>query len=346
MKVFENNTNFTSMRKIRLLTMLLAVLILPLISGCGKMMSEGEGGWVQVLYSTGNTTTIPSQVNHLLSTKWDQDHPWNQKCPIDDGTHCKVGCVMVAMGQIMYYLNRNFGYPTALYETVYLSEDIPDNLYDQICLSNYNSSSSRWASMATNRSGTDAGIEYVEDFLASLGKQMHADYGSNETTCAYVHDSDFNAFGIDCDGDNYDYDSVISNLNSGKPVFAFAPYGSGATNSHAWVIDGYKNERTYYSVTYKFYYVEDLSEISGSSYNGYGIVSTYTDEEMSVMFSYCYSGMEIIDSTSILSKYFLMNWGENGGSSDNVYYDASNWTYLSYQINNTDRHIFYNFSSL
>ena len=319
MKVFENNTNFTSMRKIRLLTMLLAVLILPLISGCGKMMSEGvpesvdslplsedfafqegvsdgapedffiskdlaglyvmvsseigdkwemtpyekdgnvlfyivnrkgkgwelvssdmrtgvtlacgeegefsmpenensnrycwysmmigsleelkgsaevpegseesvkfwrslkatldhertyeqtksgeiyrtrqesdpadgEGGWVQVLYDTGNSSTILSRVNHLLTTEWDQESPWNNKCPSIEGVKCKVGCVMVAMGQIMYYLNRNFGYPTKLYESVTLSDNIPGELYQQIVLSDLNDTSSRWAYMAETAS--------------------------------------------------------------------------------------------------------------------------------------------------------------------------------------------------
>jgi hypothetical protein len=42
-------------------------------------------------------------VGPLLTTKWGQFHPYNEKCPEFAGTRCPVGCTATAMAQIMRY---------------------------------------------------------------------------------------------------------------------------------------------------------------------------------------------------------------------------------------------------
>lgn len=42
-----------------------------------------------------------SSVEHLVTTKWGQDAPFNSQCPQVNGKNCWVGCVATAMAQIM-----------------------------------------------------------------------------------------------------------------------------------------------------------------------------------------------------------------------------------------------------
>ena len=56
---------------------------------------------------------FPSQAGPLITWVWGQRAPYNYMCPLTDPTpwggylpdedHCRVGCVAVAIGQIMRY---------------------------------------------------------------------------------------------------------------------------------------------------------------------------------------------------------------------------------------------------
>lgn len=43
----------------------------------------------------------PEIVEHYVPTTWGQGDPYNKFCPIREGKHCPVGCVAVAIGQIL-----------------------------------------------------------------------------------------------------------------------------------------------------------------------------------------------------------------------------------------------------
>ena len=44
-----------------------------------------------------------AKISPMLTTKWDQEYPYNLKCPTYEGTRCVTGCGATAMAQIMYY---------------------------------------------------------------------------------------------------------------------------------------------------------------------------------------------------------------------------------------------------
>ena len=46
---------------------------------------------------------IRTAIAPLIKTHWDQDAPYNNLCPVIDGTKTVTGCVATAMAQIMYY---------------------------------------------------------------------------------------------------------------------------------------------------------------------------------------------------------------------------------------------------
>jgi len=52
---------------------------------------------------------LPSSVPHLVTAEWHQGSPFNNLCPIIDGSTCLVGCVALSMAQVMHY----YKYPTS-----------------------------------------------------------------------------------------------------------------------------------------------------------------------------------------------------------------------------------------
>ncbi|MGN0213235.1 MAG: C10 family peptidase [Muribaculaceae bacterium] len=57
-----------------------------------------------VTFAATEMTTGRAAVSPLLTTKWNQDSPFNDKCPMyDDERRCATGCTATAMAQIMNY---------------------------------------------------------------------------------------------------------------------------------------------------------------------------------------------------------------------------------------------------
>ena len=54
-------------------------------------------------HKTRANRTAKSDVGPLITTKWNQDAPYNNLCPITDGVHCATGCVATAYAQVMFY---------------------------------------------------------------------------------------------------------------------------------------------------------------------------------------------------------------------------------------------------
>ncbi len=54
------------------------------------------------LLSTSHYPT-KSAIAPMLKSKWNQDAPYNDQCPMFNGKHAPTGCTITAMAQIMYY---------------------------------------------------------------------------------------------------------------------------------------------------------------------------------------------------------------------------------------------------
>lgn len=169
-------------------------------------------------------------VEPLLTSKWGQGVPYNEQMPqpiIGNCEHAKVGCVAVAIGQLMYYYNHP------------LLQEMQINQFD-------------WCNMKDVIHGESLDIEKkaVSGLLASCADQVHSIYGCDNTTSLLN-------YGLDALVDNYKYNpnasfefqenhsdnwwksEIIGQLDRGNPV----PY-AGATNvwgadGHAFVCDGY-----------------------------------------------------------------------------------------------------------
>lgn len=298
--------------------------------------------WVKVLVSNATTYTTVENIPHLIQTKWGQFSPWNEKTPYRSlyGVlkHSATCCVATTVSQIQYYLNQTIGSPTGLYESV----SVPyrgNATYQDISLSNYVDSSSRWESMPLTKSSS-GNASFVADLMSANGKFLNVLYGLGQSS-AYCSVLQFANCGLQTSSDAYDIDIVTADLRSNKPVIITA-----RPNGHCWIIDGYYHLRQDSSTTYAYYYVDDVSSVSGT-YMGYDVESVYSNLEMEAIYpGYC-NGCQVTDEAVYNNRYLLMNWGWEGKDDNNYYsiYNQDPWLAGGYSFY-LDRTIYHNINIL
>ena len=179
-------------------------------------------------------------VGPLLTEKWHQGCLYNSLCPEKNGPcgHAEVGCVAVAMGQIMHYWSYpDTGWGSNSYTNfgVELSADFGNTVYN-------------WDHMpdSLTENSTDTEIEAVATLLYHCGVSVNTTYSNNGSTAGAsdipyallryfkysraIHRESQN------DYSNEEWLAMIkNNLDLQRPV-QYTAYGSGA---HAFVCDGY-----------------------------------------------------------------------------------------------------------
>ena len=180
-------------------------------------------------------------VEPLLTEKWHQGCRYNSLCPEKNGPcgHAEVGCVAVAMGQIMHYWgypNTGWGSNSYYNYSVELSADFGNTTYD-------------WEHMpdSLTETSSDVEIEAVATLLYHCGISVNMSYSNNGSTASSsdvpyallryfkysraIHTEKLN------DYSNEEWLSMIkSNLDLQKPVYYS---GRGSGGGHAFVCDGY-----------------------------------------------------------------------------------------------------------
>ena len=180
-------------------------------------------------YEIVETTTYFFDSGLLINTAWKQTSPFNES-----KLGYKMGCVPVALGQIMAY----YKHPSSV--------TVDGNSY------NFN-----WNRICAF---TDASVEYtypeyakdVSSLLLAIGLQADATYVLDTSSDGtYVHESQvkptFEHFGYTCSTlSSYDYSTVKSELFASRPVYM---QGINENNDgHAWVaVRCYKVEYDYKS---------------------------------------------------------------------------------------------------
>jgi len=182
-------------------------------------------------------------IEPLIQAKWGQGIPWNKFCPSDDeGRHAPVGCVAVALAQIMYYWewpvkgqgsnsyvpssHREYGTVEALFDTTFY----------------------HWDEMHPSQPA-DASALLL--FHAGVGTNMN--YGPDESgsnSSAYAENALVNYFLYSPDmifreKGSYDYDDwaqlLRQDIVNGRPVFYRGTDPEGGFG-HAFNIDGFRDE--------------------------------------------------------------------------------------------------------
>lgn len=183
----------------------------------GQVIPGGNGGSNS---GNGNATSpkwtdwiFDSGVKPLIKTKWHQHSPYNNDCPIKDGSRCVAGCVAIATGQIAAYYQK----PANENWSVISSFGIYRNgKYDV----------------------PSANIDIVSAYIHSIGEKLKMDYGVKNSSSNIYKAKRYvrNYMGFDARIHKWDWDRVRGRLKQNMPVYT---RGTGPEGGHAWIVDGY-----------------------------------------------------------------------------------------------------------
>lgn len=239
---------------------------------------------------------------HLTQTKWGQEDPWNQYCPIDPETNISsvAGCWPVAVAQLLYHLHYNINKPSRTFSE-----------YDYDTYECITPSLTIWDKMKRSLydSDTTKKSEPSAVLIRWIGKEMNVNYGSYGTSGNINKFISFiNNIPNLISGEQSityrinEYGEMLNDIshylfNRRQPClirahtneFLGAPTGDG----HTWLIDGYRRE----IYTYKYVY-------------------RWTSRTDNHLYEY---GEIREDFIEVQDKYIMMNWGWNGLEDNNLY---------------------------
>lgn len=205
--------------------------------------------------ATRRAVTERENIGPLLKCWFNQDYPYNAKCPLSDGRQCLTGCVATAMAQIMYY----WQWPKQTTDTIpgYQSIsklDIPDLPAIPITTIDWDNILSEYRYGETY---SDSQVDAISTLMLLCGTSVCMIYGPGSS----MGDSFLAAKAL---SRYFDYDDIISHyyrdeindteewekmiydeLKDGRPVLYSA---SGPRGGHAFVLDGY--EEGYFHVNW------------------------------------------------------------------------------------------------
>jgi hypothetical protein len=212
-------------------------------------------------------------VEPLLTTKWNQDFPYNNLSPLDPagpGGHCFAGCVAAAMGQLEnYYRFPSRGQGSYAYvHPVYgnFSANFEETTYD-------------FGSMLSSITKENDSLSHL---LLDQGISVDMDWGPTGSgmwnhKAAYSLKTYFR-YGPETqyyfrDSVSLDWDSLlITNLDQRKPMYYAGWAGYNTQDGHAFVCDGYQPGNYYHfnwgwGGSYDGYFYTDALNPGGSNFN-------------------------------------------------------------------------------
>lgn len=242
-----------------------------------KANPSETGGNVAEQWREGRTTarsiqaeTSIKEVAPLVTAQWNQGCYYNQYCPEDaNSKYCGrtlVGCVAVAMGQIMNYHK----YPDACTDIPgYTHENKGKTSYGWI--DNISSTTYNWGDMADklDETSSEQQIDAVGKLLYHCGVAVKMNYGTSvsqvdvkEVPAALCNYFNYSASSQYIDKGNYSYldwkELLKNELDNNRPVLYAGAY-------HAFVCDGYQ-DNDYFHFNWgwggqdnNYFYMNDLT---------------------------------------------------------------------------------------
>lgn len=187
-------------------------------------MKSEQGNEKPILLSS----DLPARVDPLLSDNWDQEKdPYLRFTPLDNmGNHCVVGCVALAMGEVMRY----WQWPKDAYDWKNMLDDYKEGQF------------------------TEAQGDAVGHLLADCGRKVSMFYGTTSSAAKSIRQPAalVDSLGYDIGAQVYFRDFfrqsewhnlLHKELAAGRPILLSA---MSATLSHAFVCDGYNEEGLYH----------------------------------------------------------------------------------------------------
>lgn len=197
---------------------------------------------------------VKESVKPLLKTTWGQNTPYNQYCPQRTNSsgelqNCPVGCVALALGQIMKYYNypktgkgKKSYQPFGLSET--LSADFENTTYKWELMKD------SYVRLGSYKTYTDEEADAVATLLFHAGVSvgtLYAISGSSAFAYANIPHNLVDNFRYSKEEIRYlsrsDYSKeewmalIFDELSNGRPIFYTG--NSPKSGGHAFVLDGY-----------------------------------------------------------------------------------------------------------
>lgn len=185
-----------------------------------------------------------SPIAPLTQSKWNQDAPYNDDCPLDNGKRSVTGCVATAMAQVMYYHRwpekgtGSFSYHWSVGDST-LSVNFADITFD-------------WDDMTDTygKESTAAQRAAVAQLMYACGVSVHMHYTSGGSGAASIDIGHAlsNYFGYADDMASpqryfyglIDWENMIyDQLSQGLPVLY---NGQGSIGGHQFICDGYSSD--------------------------------------------------------------------------------------------------------
>lgn len=272
-------------------------------------------GWDSTASQAQRVTANVSGVAPLLSTTWNQGCYYNTYCPAySEGScgHVPVGCVAVAMGQIMnYWKYPASNNPIPGYIDGYNYNDdnqpIPNSSFGSIA--GVSATSYNWSSMANslNSSTTPTQNDAVATLLYHCGVSVQMNYGPGGSgaysyraanslvkffrypaTVAYKERRNFTTS---------EWKSLLTNeLDKGRPMY----YSGDSIGSHAFVCDGYQDAEYYHfnwgwgGYANGYFYIDNLNPSNYNFTNHQSVIAGISSSALPVLE---YSGYRIDDGS-------------------------------------------------
>ena len=297
---------------------------------------------IKNLWNTYNSDNYISRevrnVSPLIDAEFDQSGSWNDALS-SFGFYGPVGCVAVAMSQIMYY----WAYPESgegsntYVEDDYgsLSADFENATYD------FSSMAPTYATAASKLLLHHTGISVNMDYdNGGSGAQVEGVYPSAEDSFEryFKYSDDIRSINRDnFDNDTEFRDALKEELDNSRPILHSGYGNEDYDGGHAWNTDGYQNNNIhcnwgwggwnngYYTVTSMMgmsYYQTCLTEVIPDPYtNPFALFAYETDGNTVIL----------IDISSELNETELesWNWDFGDGNSESNTYSFAEHTYSS-----------------
>ena len=187
--------------------------------------------------------TLPNwgAISPKVKTSWNQDAPFYNLCPLQDGEHCYTGCVATSMAQLMNY----FQYPAKGQGQIsYLCTRLQRNLS-----MNFANVTFDWNNMLDNYNGdyTEAQANAVATLMQACGYAVQMNYSNEQSgavsgniPAAMVNYFNYDKSVLYLTRDFYTYSQwaqlIYDNLKNVGPVIYD---GTGSGGGHSWICDGY-----------------------------------------------------------------------------------------------------------
>ena len=207
-----------------------------LVNKTGRLMSRNGG----------------KSANFLVSTRWDQDHPYNLYCPEYPGGpngRCYTGCVATAMSQIMKYWNHPLQGQSSVTYNSGGSQGYP---YFPGLTANFGATTYDWDNMPASLSGSSPQVEQeaVATLMYHCGVAVHMNYApdgsgaqSTDVPNAISNYFRYTNQAVHRERSTYSYAGwyrmLKEHIDMGWPVYYSGCDGGNPIGCHAFICDGY-----------------------------------------------------------------------------------------------------------